>query len=72
MENIIKDLKEQFLSKKYRSEITTKIKKNNNLNCLINLTFRNIDCLFVVSFKNGDDDPKRNCFNDYYMLLVKK
>ena len=72
MENIIKDLKEQFLSKKYRSEITTKIKKNNNLNCLINLTFRNIDCLFVVSFKNGDDDPKRNCFNEYYMLLVKK
>ena len=72
MENIIKDLKEQFLSKKYRSEITTKIKKNNNLNCLINLTFRNIDCLFVVSFKNGDDDPKRNCFNKYYMLLVKK
>ena len=33
--------------------------------------FRNINRLFVVLFKNGNDDPTRNSFNKYYMLLVE-
>ena len=26
--------------------------------------------LFVLSFKNGDDDPTRNSFDEYYIPLV--
>ena len=26
--------------------------------------------MFVLSFKNGNDDPKRNSLDEYYMLLV--
>ena len=33
--------------------------------------FRNIDRLFVFSFKNGIDDPTRNSCNDHYMPLVE-
>ena len=48
--------------KKYSSEIRTKT-KNNNLNYLIDPIFRNINRLFVLSFKNGSDDPMRNSFD---------
>ena len=44
--NISKDLKEQFLG--------------TNIDYPIDPTFRNINRLFVLSFKNGDDDPTRN------------
>ena len=54
---------------KYRPEIATQA-KNNNLEYLIGLTFRNINRLFVLSFKNGDDNSTRNYFDKYYMLLV--
>ena len=33
-------------------------------------TFRNINRLFVLSFKNGNDDPTRDPFEKYYMPLV--
>ena len=33
--------------------------------------FRNINRLFVPSFKNGDNDPARNFFDAYYMSLVQ-
>ena len=46
---------------KYRSELRTK-PKNNNLNCMIDPTFRNINRLFVLSFKNSNNDPTRNSF----------
>ena len=55
---------------KYRSEITAQ-SKNNNLDHVIDQTFRKINRLFVFSFKNSDDDPIRNSFDEYYMLLVK-
>ena len=55
---------------KYRSEITTQT-KNNNLDYLIDPTFRNINRLFVLSFKNGNDDPSRDVFDKYYMPLVE-
>ena len=54
-------------SNKYRSEIRTEPKNNK----LTDPTFRNINRLFVVSFKNGDDDPKRNSCDEYYMPLVE-
>ena len=31
----------------------------------------NSNRIFVLSFKNGDDDPARNSFSKYYMLLVE-
>ena len=45
--------------------------KNNNLDYLIDLTFRNINRLFVLSFKNDNDGPKRDSFYEYYMSLLK-
>ena len=38
---------------------------------MIDQTFRNINRLFVLSFKNGDDDPTRNSYDKYYMPLVE-
>ena len=38
---------------------------------MIDQTFRNINTLFVLSFKNGDDDASRNYFDEYYMPLVE-
>ena len=34
---------------------------------MIDSTFRNIDKLFVFSFKNGDNDPRRDSFETYYI-----
>ena len=33
--------------------------------------FRNINRLFALSFKNGNDDPTRDSFVKYYMPLVE-
>ena len=38
---------------------------------MIDPTFRNINRLFVLSFKNGDDDPTRNSFDEHYMPLIE-
>ena len=70
LENIKQEFKRTISWKKYRSELTTQT-KNNNLDYLIDPTFTNIDRLFVVSFKNGDDDPARYSFDKYYMLLIE-
>ena len=48
-----------------------KTKNNNNLDHLTDLTFRNINKLFALSFKNGDDDPTKSSFYKYYMSLVE-
>ena len=59
-------LKQRFrraiLWNKCRSEIRTE-QKNNNLDYMIDPTFRNINKLIVISFKNGDNHPARNSFN---------
>ena len=44
--------------------------KKNNLDYLIDPTFRNINRLFVLSLKNGNGDPTRNSFEKCYMPLV--
>ena len=38
---------------------------------MINPTFRNINRLLVLSFRNGDNDPTRSSFDEYYVLLVE-
>ena len=70
LENIKQRFKRTIFRNKYRSEITTQ-PKDNNLDYLINPIFRSINTLFVLSFKNGNNDPSRNSFDNYYMRLVK-
>ena len=53
-----------------KSEITTQ-PKNNNLAYLIDPTFRNINRLFVLPIKNGNDDPTIDYFDKYYIPLVE-
>ena len=69
LENIKQRFKRTITWNNYRSEITTQTNKN-NLDYLIDPIFRNINRLFVLSFKNGNDDPTRNSFDVYYMSLV--
>ena len=38
---------------------------------MIDPTFRNINRFFVLSFKDGNNDPTRDSFDKYYILLVK-
>ena len=70
LENIKQELKWTNSWNKYRSELTTQ-PKNINLYYLTDPRFRNINRLFVLSFENGDDDPTRDSFDKYYMLLVE-
>ena len=70
LENTKQEFKRTISWKKYKSEITTEA-KNNNLDYLIDPTFRNINRLFVLSFKIGNDDPTGDSFDQYYMILVE-
>ena len=45
--------------------------KNNNLDCMIDQTFWNINTLLFMSFKNGDNDSIRNSFFEYYMSSLE-
>ena len=68
LENIKQEnIKEQFLG----TNIDLTQPKNNNLDYLIDTKFRNICRLFVLSFKNGNNDPARYSFDKYDMLLVE-
>ena len=69
-ENIKQGFKRAVSWNKYRSEITTQ-PKNNNPDYLIDPTFRNINILFALSFKNGNNDPTKNSFDRCYMPLVE-
>ena len=62
LEKIKQGFKRTISWNKYRSEITTQ-SKNNNLDYLIDPTFRNTNRFFVPSFKNGNDDIPRNSFD---------
>ena len=66
LENINQGFKRATSWKKYRSELAPQT-KNNNLDYLINQTFR----LFVHSFTNGNNDPNQDSFEKYYMKLVE-
>ena len=70
LENIKQGFKRTIYWNKYRSEIATQT-KNNNLDYLIDPTFRNVNRLFVLSLRNGNDGPTRDFFYIYYMPLVE-
>ena len=57
-------------SDKYRSEITTQL-RNNNLDYMIHPSIRNINKVFILSFKNGGNDPTIYIFGKYYMQLAE-
>ena len=69
LEHLNQGFKRTISWNKYRSEITTKL-KNNNLDYMIDPTFRNINRLFVQLLKMLNNDAAINCFK-YYMLLVE-
>ena len=76
LENIKQGFKRTICLNKYISEITTQTKKNKKkqktkLDYPIDPAFRDVNRLFVFSFRNGDDDPIKNSFDEYYMPLVK-
>ena len=71
LENIKQGFKRTISWSKYRSKTTIQ-PKNNILDYLIDPKFKNINRLFSLSFKNGDDDPTRNSFDRYYIQLVGK
>ena len=52
---------------KYRSEMSNQT-KNNNLSYLIDLTFANVNRLFVLCYKNEND---RNSYFNYYTLTIE-
>ena len=70
LEYIKQRFKRTISCNKHRSEIKAQ-PKNNSLYYLIDPIFRNINRLFVLSFKNRNDDPMRDSFDKYYMLLVE-
>ena len=70
MENIKQGFKRIISWNIYRSEILTQ-PKNNNLDYMINPTFRNINTLFLFSIENCDNDPGRDSYDKYYMPLVE-
>ena len=51
---------------KYGHDITTSV-KNCNLGFMIDSTLRNIKRFLVLSLKNGNNDPMRDCFDKYHM-----
>ena len=59
LENTKEEFKTTIYWRKYRSGIKT-LAKYNNLHYLIDPTFRNINRLFLISFKNGNDNPTSN------------
>ena len=70
LENTKQEFKRTISWNKCRSEITTQ-PKNNNLDYLIDPTSRNINRLFVLLFKVGDDDSTSDCFDKYHLPLLE-
>ena len=55
---------------KYRSQMTVQ-PQNDNLNYLIDLTFTNVNRLFVLSFTRTNAGDNRDSFSDYYVPNVE-
>ena len=56
--------------KKYRSQMSIQ-PQNNNLNCLIDPAFTNVNRLFVLSFSRNNNTDCRYSFSNYYVPKVK-
>ena len=70
LENIKEGFKTTISWNEYRAEITTQ-HKNNNLNYMTDTTCKNINWLFVLSFKKWRQWSWKRFFNKYYMPLVE-
>ena len=55
---------------KYRSQMTIQ-HQNNNLNYLIDPTFKNVNRLFVLSFPRNNNTDSRYPFSNYYLPKVQ-
>ena len=64
LENIKQGFKRTISWNEYRFEI-------NNQIIIIDSTFKNINRFFVLSFKDGDNDPTGDSFEKYYMSLIE-
>ena len=64
--NLKSGFKREIISNKYRSQMTTEA-INNNLNILIDLTFTNVNRLFVLAYQNVDD---RQSYDEFYLAKV--
>ena len=62
LENIKQGFKRTIYQNKYRSEITTQTKIN-NLDYMIDPKFKSINRLFVISFKNSNNNLSKDSFN---------
>ena len=69
LEKFKRGFKKAALWRQYRSQITTQQQQqqqqqhnSNNLDYLIDAVFRNIYRLFVLSFKDSNDDPTKKFF----------
>ena len=56
----------EIIWNKYRSQMSTEA-INNNLNILIDLTFTNVNRLFVLAYQTADD---RQSFSQFYLVKV--
>ena len=67
--NLKSGFKREILWNKYRSQMTTEA-INNNLNILIDLTFTNVNRLFVLAYRTAND---RQSFSQFYLpnVMVK-
>lgn len=63
LENMKLEFKGTVSRKKYRSGLNKQL-TNKGLNYMIDPTFRDINRLFVISFKSGGNVPERNYFVD--------
>ena len=67
----LESLKQRVQKNEYRSNITTKSTKKSNLGYMIDPSSRNINKLFVQSLEAGENGPRRNSFDKYYMPLLE-
>ena len=67
--NLKSGFKREIIWNKYRSQMSTEA-INNNLNILIDLTFTNVNRLFVLAYQTADD---RQSFSQFYLpkIMVK-
>ena len=70
LQNIKQGFKRTISWNKHKSERTTQ-PKNHNLDYLIGATYRNINRLFVLLFRNGINAPTTNFFDKYYTPLLE-
>ena len=55
---------------KYRSQMTIQ-PQNSNLNYLIDPAFKNVNRLFILSFRRNNNTDNRDSFSDYYVPKVE-